>query len=139
MSSIIDGINRDIRDGQSHQWQAEMANATPWIELTWKQAVPLQQLEFTFDTGLHRYLRLSGQKSVLKKQIRGPQTETIAEFLIEISQKGKPVYKYLVKDNYMRKYIHWLPEQVKGDSVRITVQKTHGDKLARIFEIRCYS
>lgn len=138
-SSIIDGINRDIRDGQSHQWLAEMANETPWIELTWKQPVSLQQIEFTFDTGLHRFLRISGQRSVLKKQVRGPQPETISAFLIEISQKGKSVYKALVKDNYMRKYIHRLPSQVKGDSIRITVQKTHGDKLARIFEIRCYS
>ncbi len=138
-SKVIDGINRDIKDGQIHQWQAEINGSAPWIELDWKQPVSLKQIEFTFDTGLHRFLRISGEKVVLKDQVRGPQPETVSDFLIEVLNKGKSVYKTLVKGNYQRKFVHQLLEKMTVDKVRIIVQKTHGDKLARIFEIRCYS
>ncbi|MFA4868026.1 MAG: FAD-dependent oxidoreductase [Pedobacter sp.] len=134
---VIDGINREIKDGNLHQWQAEMGSVSPWIALDWNQGVSLSQVECTFDTGLHRFLRISGEKVVLKDQVRGPQPETVSDFLIELTHQGKSVYKTLVKDNYLRKFIHQFPI-VKADSLRITVQKTHGDKLARVFEIRCY-
>ncbi|NGM62139.1 FAD-dependent oxidoreductase [Sphingobacterium sp. SGG-5] len=136
---VIDGINRDIQDGQVHQWQAEMGDVSPWVELRWKDAVSLNQIEFTFDTGLHRFLRISGEAVVLKGQVRGPQPETISDFLIDVLHKGKSVYKNLIKGNYLRKFVHQLPEKITADAVRITVQKTNGDKLARIFEIRCYA
>ena len=138
-TAVIDGVNRDIKDGLVHQWQAEMSPAAPWLELSWKHPVSLKQLEFTFDTGLHRFLRISGERVVLKDQVRGPQPETVADFLIEVLSNEQSLYKKLVKGNYLRKLVHKLPEQLSADTLRITVHKTHGDPLARIFEIRCYS
>ncbi|HMR19463.1 MAG TPA: FAD-dependent oxidoreductase, partial [Sphingobacterium sp.] len=137
-ANVIDGVNRDIQDGSTHQWRAETAAGEPWVELNWPEAQRLGSVECTFDTGLNRHLRLSGQASVQKNQVRGYQPETVADFKIELKNKGKVVYEEYVEDNYLRKFVHEFP-QVQVDSVRITVTRTHGDELAKIFEIRCYA
>ncbi len=135
---VIDGVNRDIQDGETHQWQAEMSAGEPWIELSWKKGQQLSTVECTFDTGLNRFLRLSGQLSVHKRQVRGYQPETVSDFRIEVKSKGKVVYETYIEKNYLRKFVHAFPK-VQADTVRITVTKTHGDDLAKIFEIRCYA
>jgi len=136
---VIDGINRDIRDGKTHQWQADLATGEPWIELSWASPQAIGTIELSFDTGLDRYLRISPSQAVLDmKQVRGPQPETVSDYKVEVKNKDKVVYEEYVSANYLRKLVHNFP-QVKGDAVRITVQKTNGDTLARVFEIRCYA
>src|SRR5690606_11287739 len=135
-SQVIDGINRDVQDGKTHQWQAPVSQ-TPWIELRWERAETLGRIECTFDTGLNRFLRLSGQAWVLKNQIRGYQPETVSDFKLEVYQGDQVVYETFIEKNYLRKFVHDFPA-VQGDRMRLTVHQTHGDPLARIFEIRCY-
>ena len=136
-AQVIDGINRDIQDGSTHQWRAEMGADGVWIELNWKAPQSISTIELTFDTGLHRFLRISGQKSVLKNQIRGPQTETVSDYLLEGFSGNKQVFEQKIENNYQRKVVHTV-DPFKADRLRITVLKTHGDPLAKIFEIRCY-
>ncbi|GAA4800372.1 hypothetical protein GCM10023231_31430 [Olivibacter ginsenosidimutans] len=137
-SQVIDGINRDVQDGNTHQWRGTMGSDGAWIELAWKTPQDIRTIEFTFDTGLHRFLRISGQKSVLKGQVRGPQTETVSDYLIEGFSKKNRVFEQKIAGNYQRKVVHQLTP-FKADRLRITVLKTHGDPLAKIFEIRCYA
>ena len=137
-AQVIDGVNRDIQDGKTHQWRAEMTGEAPWIALRWKKRQQIGTVECTFDTGLNRFLRLSGQRYVQKNQVRGYQPETVSDFKIEVMDKGKVVYEEYFENNYLRKFTHTFPP-VQADTVRITVTKTHDDKLARIFEIRCYA
>lgn len=137
-AQVIDGVNRDVQDGKTHQWRAEMTGEAPWISLRWKKRQQIGTVECTFDTGLNRFLRLSGQRYVQKNQVRGYQPETVSDFKIEVMDKGKVVYEEYFENNYLRKFTHTFPP-VRADEVRITVTKTHDDKLARIFEIRCYA
>jgi len=136
-ANVIDGYNRDVQDGKTHQWRAEMTNGEPWIELSWRSPQDIGTIECTFDTGLNRFLRLSPEARVQKNQVRGRQPETVSDYKIEAKQGGKVVYENYITDNYLRKVAHNFPK-VKADSIRVTVQKTQGDDLARIFEIRCY-
>lgn len=136
--NVIDGVNRNIQDETVHQWQAEMTETEPWIELSWEKTQWIGTVECTFDTGLHRFLRLSGERSVHRNQVRGYQPETVSDFKIEVKNKGKVVYEAYIEKNYLRKFAHTF-SQMQADTVRIIVTKTHGDKLARIFEIRCYA
>lgn len=137
-SQVIDGINRDIQDGTSHQWQAEMKKGEAWIKLAWNKAVTLSSIECSFDTGLQRFLRISGERTVHKNQIRGAQPETVADYRIEILLNEKVVYEDNFKNNFLRKRVHTFPV-IKADSIRLIVTKTNGDPLARVFEVRCYS
>lgn len=135
---VIDGHNRLVADGKSHQWQADV-NSEPWIELHWDTEQTIGTIECTFDTGLHRYLRISPSQAVLDmNQVRGPQPETISGYTITVQRGGQTVHEEYVDGNYLRKRVHTF-SPVVGDTVRISVRQTHGDQLARIFEIRCYS
>jgi hypothetical protein len=136
-TNVIDGFNRDVADGKCHQWQAGMKDGETWIELGWPNGQNIGIIEITFDTGLHRFLRLSPELSVFENQIRGPQPETISDYKIEVKKKDKIVFEKNCNGNYLRKIVHRFPN-VEADAIRINIQKTHGDELARIFEIRCY-
>jgi hypothetical protein len=136
-TNVIDGVNRNIKDGKTHQWQAEVKNGGAWIELQWDKPTRMNHTQLTFDTGLHRYLRISPEDSVYKNQVRGPQTETVSDYIIEIKSKGKSVKTIKTENNFLRLASHDF-EAIEADSVKISVQKTHGDPLAKIFEIRCY-
>ena len=136
--NIIDGVNRDVKDGNSHQWQADVKEKEAWIELKWKKPITANTLELTFDTGLKRFLRLSAEASVFKRQVRGAQPETVSDYKLEFKLNNKVVSEQFIKGNYLRKVTHKI-NPVKANAVRITVQKTNGDDLARIFEVRCYA
>ena len=135
--SVVDGYNRDVADGTSHQWRAEMKAGQPWIELNWKRPVKMNVVQLVFDTGLHRTLRLSGDDRVYNMQQRHAQSETIADYVIEAKSKGKNVRLAEVKNSYQRRVEHTF-DPIDADSLRITVQRTNGDELARLFEVRCY-
>lgn len=137
-ASVIDGVNRDIADGQIHQWRADISSGHQFLELKWKTNQNLASIELTFDTGLHRHLRLSGENGTMKNQVRGPQPETICDYDIEFYQKNKLVKKISIQDNFLRKVNHQF-ETINIDRMRLVARKTHGDHLARLFEIRCYS
>jgi len=136
-TNVIDGFNRSVMDGNSHQWQASMKDGGAWIELTWANGQSIGIIEITFDTGLHRHLRLSPELSAFKDQIRGPQPETISDYKIEARLKNNVVFEKYCNGNYLRKVVHRF-RNVEADSIRINIQKTNGDEMARIFEIRCY-
>jgi hypothetical protein len=134
---VLDGINRDIDDGKCHQWQAEISPGNPWIELAWNMPVTMNQIQLTFDTGARRQLRLTGEDSVYNMQIRGPQPECVSDFKIEARISGAYQEIEAVKGNYLRHFVLNFDE-ISTDAIKISVQDTNGDSLARIFEIRCY-
>jgi hypothetical protein len=135
---VINGWNRDVTDGDVHQWRAVMNDGSQWIELSWPTKQNISKIQITFDSGSHRRLALSGNDGYYNPQIRGPQPETVADYVIEAKVNGK--FEQLVneKENYLRLVRHSI-NTIKSDKIRINIKRTHGDELARIFEIRCYA
>ena len=136
-SNVIDGFNRDVSDGKTHQWRAPMQDGQPWIELSWNKPVRVGQIQLIFDTGLNRFLRISPEDSVYRNQERGPQPETVSDYTIEAIHNNKRTVLATVRNNYLRRVVHAI-EPMEAEAIRITVQKTNGDPFARIFEVRCY-
>jgi len=136
--SVTDGWNRDIGDGQSHQWRAPMAGETPWIQLEWRKPKTIGTIQVTFDSGLNRRLYLTGQDSEYSSQIRGPQPEIVASYILQAQVKNEWVTLAKDENNYLRLRRHAF-EPVRTRKIRLVVQKTNGDDLARVFEIRCYA
>jgi hypothetical protein len=136
-SCIADGWSRDIGDGRSHQWQAPMDAPGPWIELSWPQAQQINQIQITFDSGLHRLLYLTGQDSEYLSQKRGPQPETVADYTLEARVDSRWIILAEVKGNFLRLARHQF-EPFSATAVRLQIRRTNGDSLARVFEVRCY-
>ncbi|MVZ66121.1 FAD-dependent oxidoreductase [Sphingobacterium sp. DK4209] len=135
---VIDGFNRDVQDGDSHQWRASLASGEQFIELSWNKAQTLKQVEFTFDSGLNRHLRLSGEASVMKNQKRGRQPEMLMDYTVELYKGSTLVKKEEVSENIQRKVVHSF-DNVSADRVRLVAKKAQEDQNARVFEIRCYA
>lgn len=137
-AKVIDGYNRDVQDGDSHQWRANLSSGEQYLELTWGSPQRIGSVEFTFDSGLNRHLRLSGEASVLKNQERGPQPETLKSYRVELYNGSALVGKNEVDNNYLRKVVHTF-DPVKVTRVRLIAKEAHRDENARVFEIRCYA
>jgi hypothetical protein len=135
---VIDGYNRDIGDGKTHQWQAAMADGEPWLRFDWDQPQTIRQVQFTFDTALQRRLFLSGEDWAYNAQTRGPQPETVADYVVEILTDGQWREVARNTDNHLRRVPHAF-DPVTISALRLRVLKTQGDALARVFEVRCYS
>jgi len=135
--NIVDGWNRNIGDGNTHQWQASMSNGAPWIKLEWEKVQRITLIQLTFDTTLNKRLFLTGNDSVYYDQPRTQQPETVKKYIIEalINNKFVPVVKN--DNNYLRLIRHNIVA-LKTKAIRLRVLQTNGDDLARIFEIRCY-
>ena len=99
--------------------------------------VKFNTIQLVFDTGLHRTLRISGEDRVYHMQERHAQPETVADYKIEARNRNKMTPLVEAKDNYQRLVEHKF-QPTEADAIRITVQRTNGDALARIFEVRCY-
>ncbi|NOZ57168.1 MAG: FAD-dependent oxidoreductase, partial [Calditrichaeota bacterium] len=136
--SIIDGWNRNIEDGQSHQWRAPLAKGPQWIQLEWSSPQRIREVLITFDSGLNRKLFLTGVDREYFQQIRGPQPETVADYTIEAKMGGAWHRVASVKDNFLRLRKHNF-QDLRTTNIRITVHRTNGDGLARIFQVRCYA
>ncbi|BAS26325.1 FAD-dependent oxidoreductase [Limnochorda pilosa] len=167
---VLDGVTRRTAEG-SHYWQGrpeeEIDEAaarwlqTPrgsspperlarprrlrepqWLELRWAEPVPLREVHLTFDTGLHRRLALSQSDSETALMIRGPQPETVADYVLKgTTADGRVVELARTEENYQRKRVHDLSAAAgtqRFTALRVEVLGTQGFPAARIFEVRVY-
>ena len=141
---VIDGHLRDYPNPEKgkpkeiHHWEAPLGDGGAWIELSWPAPRRIREIQITFDTGFHRFLRLSGSKRVRDATIRAPQPETVRDYKVLCRAPGGGLTELLsVEGNYQRVNRH-LVEPVEAEAVRIHVLATNGDPAARIFEVRCY-
>jgi hypothetical protein len=141
---VLDGFVRNIPDNRGepvelHQWAAPVEEGKPaWIELVWENPRRLRQVQITFDTGFKRQLTLSAQESQNVNLVRAPQPETVKNYTLSArAADGETRLLAAVKDNFLRLRRHAF-EPVEVRSLRLEVSATNGDRLARVFEIRCY-
>lgn len=142
-ANVIDGHTRDypLPDGSKeiHHWAAPMEGGEPWIELVFPRPQRISMVQITFDTGFQRMLTLSAQSSVNHNMIRGPQPETVRDYVLEARLPGRRWQELAsVQGNFYRLRRHSFPP-VETEAIRLRIKATNGDPLARVFEIRCYA
>jgi hypothetical protein len=142
---LLDGHVRDIPDergdaAEVHHWAAPVAEGRPaWVDLRWDRPQRIGEVQITFDSGFKRQLTLSSQDAQNVNLLRAPQPETVKDYtLVARMADGTQRRLATVKNNFQRLNRHRF-EAAEMQSVRIEVQATNGDALARIFEIRCYA
>jgi hypothetical protein len=133
---VLDGITRDIPDRRGnpvevHQWAAP----TPaWIELRWDRPQRIRKIQIIFDSGFKRQLTLSAADSQNVNLLRAPQPETVKDYRIVCGARTVAA----VQGNFQRLTRHTF-DPIETQSVRLELESTNGDPLARVFEIRCYA
>ena len=136
---VINGFVRDLPNRAANRWVAPMRAEGVWLQLTWKQALTLRQVQITFDTGFQRALRLSHQDNFNAKMIQAPQPETVRDYeLIAADVAGKETSLARVSGNWQRFRRHVF-EPVDVKTLRLLTTATNGLEVASVFEVRCYS
>ena len=117
-----------------HRWMSDPALGLPaWLQLEWEQPVRISEVQFVFDTGLHRHLTLSHHDGYTSRMHWGqPQPETVRDYRIEGYAGGRWVAFLEVADNYQRLRRHAINSDQWFTSIRVTVTRTHGLDHARI-------
>ena len=109
-----------------------------WVELRWDVPRRIREVQITFDSGFKRQLTLSAQEAQNVNLLRAAQPETVKDYMVVARlADAKEQVLATVRDNFQRLKRHRF-EAAEVQSVRVEVQATNGDALARIFEIRCY-
>jgi hypothetical protein len=144
-ANVVDGHLRDIpatgsSSARSHQWAASMGAEGAWIELSWDAPQDIRRIQLTFDTGFQRELTLTSSNNVNQGIIRGPQPETVRDYRIMARSGSGGQWRAVASrtGNHQRVNRH-IVDLKAVTAVRIQVDATNGDPLARIFEIRCYA
>ena len=141
---VLDGQVRDIPDkrgdaAEVHHWAAPVGEGGPaWVELRWDGPRRIREVQITFDSGFQRQLTLSAQEAQNVNLLRAAQPETVRDYTVTARlADGAQQVLATVKNNFQRLNRHRF-DPLEVQSVRVEVQATNGDPLARIFEIRCY-
>ncbi len=142
---VLDGFTRDMPDQygnpvEFHHWAALCEAGRPaWIELRWPQPQRIREVQLIFDSGFRRQLTLSAQETQNINMLRAPQPETVKEYRVTCrTAAGEIRGLATVADNFQRLNRARF-DPVEAETLRVEVLATNGDRLARIFEIRCYS
>ena len=135
-ANVIDGWMRNMGDDICHEWKAPLESGPQWICLEWDTPHPIKTIQLVFDSGLYRHLFLSGEDSAYNPQTRGPQRETVADYVLEAERDGAWKTLASVKGNFLRLVRHKV--DCTASKLRLTVERSNGDPLARVFDIQCY-
>jgi hypothetical protein len=121
-----------------HRWMSDPAAGLPaTLELRWPAPVSIREVQFIFDTGLHRFLTLSQADGYTAKMHWGrAQPETVKDYELQIAGAGGWETILSVRDNYQRRRRHRLTEAVVTSALRIVVLAAHGLDHARLCEVR---
>lgn len=138
-AQVLNGWTRTLPD-YPNQWAAPLGNDGAWLELAWEQPQTLKQVQLVFDSGFIRELTLSASDNTNKGIIRAPQPETVKKYaLLYQAADGQDWIELASVDNNHQRLCRHTFAPVKAKRLRLHIKETNGDKLARLFEVRCYA
>jgi hypothetical protein len=128
-SNVINGVTRPHQ--YTNLWKSDPSMLLPqWIQLSWKEARCINQVELTFPGHLLR------EYHAYDPFYRDPQCPS--DYTIDAMLNDNWVVLKTIKGNYQRQNVHVLDNEIITSKVRVTILATNGDPSAQVYEIRCY-
>ena len=129
--NVTDGVSRRWATNPVHMWIAAEAGPQQ-LMLTWDKAVRFDRVHLTFDSLSRDYASMPLDCNERVSEL------LVKEYTVEAFVDGAWKTVYQKADNYHR-FNAITFEAVTTDRLRITAQKTWGDKPPRIYEVRVYN
>lgn len=133
---VTDGVARNWLG--SHGWVSEAGDAAPWLALSFGGEKALRQVQVTFDSDYNREICTTLSLHMRALQYQGPPDTLARDFEVAFYLGDACVLKKAFRDHYQAVCRITLAEPVRCDRIKLTVQATHGDPCARVFEVRAY-
>jgi len=131
---IIDGIARDIPQGETHSWESESLPAH--VELEWTSAKKIRQVRITWDSELHRELSMRWYAPEYGRTLTQTPCSLARDYKIQEYRNDAWQTIADVKDNFQRHRVHDVAAETSR--LRVVVERTWANPAARMFELRCY-
>lgn len=136
--NVTNGVSRRVKD-ESNCWISEpIGEDGEWIAVSLKDRTEIREIHLKFDPNLSKEIMPTLSDLKKREQVAGMPVELVRDYRVEFLDGEICVWQETVTENYQRFRIHKLPQGVLGNRIKVTVTRTHGDKSARIFEVRAY-
>jgi hypothetical protein len=127
--NIRNGIDRPVR--QPNAWVADLKDTAPKLELTWKEAVTIQQVVIKFDTDFDHPM-----ETVLMGHPESVMPFCVRTFTLRDEQG---IIVYHKEDNYQTINRIVLDNPVHTRKLTLEVSHPEPNIPASVFEIQCYT
>lgn len=126
-ANAVNGVSRVVGKAMN-QWASDPDQPMPqWLELDFGGAAAVNTVYLTFDTDMN------------ERSATTPLPPCcVRDYAVQVHDGSNWQEVARVKDNFQRRRIHRFPT-VDAQRLRVLVQATHGDKSARLFEVRAYA
>jgi hypothetical protein len=116
-------------------WSSRKTNfdQPEWLELSWKNAVNVREIEFRFDSDLDRHLT-----AIWVSAPYTAEPDLVKEYDLQLRIKGSWRTALEVRNNYLRRRVHKLEQAQDVEAVRLNVKATHGIDRVHVYEMRVY-
>lgn len=112
-------------------WRSDPMQPLPqWVMLTWDTPKQIACVEATFAGHLVR------EYHAYPPFYRDPQLAK--DYRIAARVNGDWTILITIRDNIQRHVRHTWPQSVMTDAIRLTIDATHGDPAATVYELRAY-
>lgn len=136
--NMINGISRKVKENTNCWISEEMTDEAEWVALELKHPVKPKEVHLKFDSNVSKELMVSLSHTALQKQIPGLPPELVKDYSLEFYKDNILIHTEEVRENYLRFKVHKIEKELICNKVKIIIKSTHGNKQARIFEIRLY-
>lgn len=129
-NNVLSGVTRPHRF--TNLWRSDPAQPlAQWLQLEWPTLQTVRQVELTFPGHLIR------EYHAYSPFYRDPQCAR--DYTINALVDGAWKTALRVEGNYHRQRKHRLDQSITTRALRVTIEATHGDPSAAVYEIRCYA
>ncbi|QHI70792.1 FAD-dependent oxidoreductase [Tichowtungia aerotolerans] len=126
-SAAVNGIPRPSEQSMN-QWASAADQPMPqWLQLDFEKAASIGRVQLTFDTDLNC------------RNFDTPAfpAQCVRDYRVEVEENGRWVPVVEERGNFQRHRIHTFTAR-RTSKLRVWVDATHGDRQARIYEVRVY-
>ena len=152
--NVINGVSRTTEEGnngwrsedrqeagkgkrEEEQQREQERQREEWISLEFAEN-RIGQVILKFDSDLSHEIMISLSQVTRNAQIPGIPSFLVKEYEIVLSCKGREVFREERKENYQRRCVHNIPENITADQLTLRIRKTWGAPCAAVYEIRIY-
>ncbi|WP_372775234.1 FAD-dependent oxidoreductase [Mangrovibacterium sp.] len=132
---LTDGVSRDF-EGTIHHWASAGLPST--VQMEWEKPVDLSKVELKCDTNVKRNLMMLKESTVDDAHWNDVPVELMKTLNLEARVDGQWVKIGSIEKNKTR-LVKFNFDTVRTTAVRINLKETYGAKIAKLFEVRCYS
>jgi len=133
---LINGYSRDVRErSEINHWQSEALPAH--VVLEWTKPQKISEIEIKCDTNTYKniMLRHISENSQWYRNIVPPELMESLSVQVKINGKWKQVGE--ISKN-KRRLVKFRFDTVNTTAIKILLKNTYGEKVARLYEVRCY-